>query len=436
MSKFVHLHVHTEYSLLDGLSNIKKLFAHVKENGMDSIAITDHGVMYGEIDFYKAGLAAGVKPILGMEGYITAGDLHDRPERGKLQNFHLLILAKNNEGYKNLMKLSSIAHLEGYYYRPRFDRETLKKYSKGLIVTSSCPQGEVGRSLIEDDYKAAKQTVEWYLDVFKDDYYLEMQRHENEKWLTKAPNAEIRGLVQDFTDTEKKWNNGILKLSRELGVPLVATNDAHYIKPEDALAQDALVCVATGKNISETKRLRYIDTQTFYIRPPEEMEVLFQDLPDALENTVKAADKCDVQLTLGSWSFPKFPLPEGTTPDVQLTKLAEENLKIKIPDAGKEAKERLQYELDIIINKGYSPYFLIVRDLAHWCNAQGIVTNTRGSAAGSLVSYVLGITSVNPLTYYLPFERFLNPFRPSPPDIDFDVADDRRDEIIGYITKT
>jgi DNA polymerase-3 subunit alpha len=436
MAKFVHLHVHTEYSLLDGLSNIKKLFAHVKENNMDAIAITDHGVMYGEIDFYKAGIAAGVKPILGMEGYITAGDLHDRPERSKLKNYHLLVLAKNNEGYKNLMKLSSIAHLEGYYYRPRFDRETLKKYSKGLIVTSSCPQGEVGRSLIEDDYKTAKKTVEWYLDVFKDDYYLEIQRHENEKWLTKAPNQEIRSLVQDFADTEKKWNDGILKLSRQFGVPLLATNDAHYIKQEDAIAQDALVCVSTGKNMSETKRLRYIDTQTFYVRPPEEMEALFPDLPDAIENTIKVADKCEVQLALGSWSFPKFPLPEGVTPDAQLARLAHENLKTKLPEADKEAQERLQYELDIIIKKGYSPYFLIVRDLAQWCNSQGIVTNTRGSAAGSLVSYVLGITSVNPLTYYLPFERFLNPFRPSPPDIDFDVADNRRDEIIGYITKT
>ncbi|HKB88676.1 MAG TPA: DNA polymerase III subunit alpha [Patescibacteria group bacterium] len=434
--KFVHLHCHTEYSLLDGLSNIKKLFAHVKEQGMDAVAITDHGVMYGEIEFYKEGLKQGVKPILGMEGYITAGDMHDKPERSKLQNYHLLALAKNEEGYKNLMKLSSAAHIEGFYYKPRFDRETLKKYSKGLIVTSTCPQGEVGQSLINDDFKEAKKTVEWYLDVFKDDYYLEMQRHEYEKWLPKAETQEIRTTLLNLQASEKKWNDGILKLSRELGVPIVATNDAHYIKQEDALAQDALVCVATGKNMSETKRLRYIDTQTFYVRSPKEMEELFPDLPDALENTVKVAEKCQLEVKLGSWSFPKFPLPKGVTADEQLSKLAHSALEEKMPEAGKEALERLDHELGIISTKGYSPYFLIVCDLAKWTREHGIVQNTRGSAAGSLVSYVLGITTVDPLKYYLPFERFLNPFRPSPPDIDFDVADNRRDEIIGYITKT
>jgi len=436
MSKFVHLHVHSEYSLLDGLSNIKKLFAHVKENGMDSVAVTDHGVMYGEIEFYKQGIAQGVKPILGMEGYITAGDLHDRPERGKLKNYHLLLLAKNNEGYKNLMKLSSISHLEGYYYRPRFDRETLAKYSKGLICTSACPLGEVGQSLINDDYKEAKKTVEWYMETFGSDYYLEMQRHEHDNWASKAPNSEIRTLVNEMNDTEGIWNKGILKLSRELGVPIVATNDAHYIKEGDALAQDALVCISTGKNMSETKRMRYIDTQTFYLKTPDQMSELFADLPEALENTVKIAEKVETEITLGKWFFPKYPLPEGVTADTQLTQLAHTKLIEKIPEAGKSELERLDHELSIICQKGYSSYFLIVKDLANWANEQGIVTNTRGSAAGSLVSYVLGITTVNPLTYYLPFERFLNPFRPSPPDIDFDVADDRRDEIIGYITKT
>ena len=436
MPKFVHLHCHTEYSLLDGLTNIKKLFAHIKENGMDAVAITDHGVMYGEIEFYKEALKQEVKPILGMEGYITPGDMHDKPERAKLQNNHLLILAKNNEGYKNLMKLSSVAHLEGYYYRPRFDRETLKKYSKGLIIASACLQGEVGQSLINDNYKEAKETVEWYLNVFKDDYYLEMQRHEHGKWAEKAANQEIKSSLLDLEANENKWNEGILKLSRELGVPIVATNDAHYIKQEDALAQDALVCIATGKNMSDTKRMRYIDSQTFYIKTPSEMEALFPDLPDALENTVKIAEKCNLEVTLGSWSFPKFPLPKGVTADEQLRSLAHKALKEKIPDGGKVAEERLEHELGIICQKGYAPYFLIVRDLAHWTRSQGIVTNTRGSAAGSLVSYVLEITTVNPLTYYLPFERFLNPYRPSPPDIDFDVADNRRDEIIGYITKT
>ncbi len=436
MSKFVHLHCHTEYSLLDGLSNIRRLISHVKENGMDSLAITDHGVMYGIVEFYKEALKQEVKPILGMEGYITAGDLKERPERGKMQNFHLLLLAKNDEGYKNLMKLSSIAHLDGYYYRPRFDRETLKKYSKGIICTSACPQGELAKALVQDEDREAKKIVEWYLDTFKDDYYLEIQRHEFKNWIEKAKTQEIKSTLATLQETEDKWNKGIIKLSRELGVPLVATNDAHYIKEEDAFAQDALVCIATGKTIADTKRLRYIDAQTFYVKNPTEMEALFPDVPDAIENTVKIAKKCDVTISLGSWSFPKFSLPEGVTPDEQLKKLSRARLGEKIEKVTAEVKDRLEYELEIIINKGYSPYFLIVMDLANFANSRGIVTNTRGSAAGSLVSYVLGITTVNPLTYYLPFERFLNPFRPSPPDIDFDVADDRREEIIGYITKT
>lgn len=436
MSKFVHLHVHTEYSLLDGLSNIPKLLSYVRENGMDSVAVTDHGVMYGLVEFYKEARKQGVKPLLGMEGYITAEDLHDRPERGKTQNFHLLLLAKNHEGYQNLMKLSSIAHLEGYYYRPRFDRETLKKYSKGLIVTSACPLGEVGQSIIGGDFKKAKETVEWYQDTFKNDYYLELQRHEFGKWAKEAPNAEIKSEVLEMQENEQKWNDGIIKLSRDLGVPLVATNDAHYTRQEDAMAQDVLVCIATGKNITDTKRLRYIDAKAFYLKTPEEMQALFPDVPDALENTVKLAEKCELEITLGKWFFPKFPLPEGTTADAQLTKMAREKLKEMIPNPDAETKARLEHELEIICTKGYAPYFLIVTDMVNWANNKGIITNTRGSAAGSLVSYVLGITTVNPLLYYLPFERFLNPFRPSPPDIDLDVADDRRDEIIGFITDT
>jgi len=436
MSKFVHLHVHTEYSLLDGLSNIRKLISHIKEEGMDSVAITDHGVMYGEIEFYKEAKKQEVKPILGMEGYITSGKLTDRPGRGDVHNYHLILLAKNNEGYQNLMKLSSIAHLEGYYYRPRFDRETLRKYSKGLICTSSCPLGEVGQAIINNEPANAKKIVEWYADVFGKDYYLEIQRHEFGKWIEKTSNQEIKVSLREMADNEKKWNEGIIKLSRDFGIPVVATNDAHYIKPEDAMAQDVLVCVSTGKTINDTKRMRYIDAETFYLRSPEEMSSLFSDIPDALENTVKIAEKCEVEIKLGSWSFPKFPLSKGVTADEQLRSLAKESLKIKVPDADRQTMERLDYELDIICEKGYSPYFLIVRDLASWTNSQGIITNTRGSAAGSLVSYVLGITTVNPLKYYLPFERFLNPYRPSPPDIDFDVADNRRDEIIGYITKT
>src|SRR5258706_3247648 len=263
-----------------------------------------------------------------------------------------------------------------------------------------------------------------------------MQRHEHDKWISKALTPEIKSSINEMKASEDVWNKGILKLSREVGVPIVATNDAHYIKEGDALAQDALVCISTGKNMTDTKRLRYIDTQTFYLRTPAEMQNLFSDLPDALENTVKIAEKVETEITLGKWFFPKYPLPKDVTADELLTKLAHEKLKEKLPDTGKSEQERLDYELSIIIQKGYASYFLIVKDLANWANDKGIVTNTRGSAAGSLVSFVLGITTVNPLTYYLPFERFLNPYRPSPPDIDFDVADDRRDEIIGYITDT
>lgn len=435
MPKFAHLHVHTEYSLLDGLSRIPKLIAYVKENGMNSVAITDHGVMYGEIEFYKEAKKAEIKPIIGMEGYITPGDLRDKPARSQMKNNHVLLLAKNLTGYQNLMKISSIAHLNGYYYKPRMDRELLKKYSEGIICTSACPMGEVGQAILAESYQEAKKIASWYLDVFKDDYYLEIQRHEYDKWIDKADNAEIKTQLSRMSDEEKKWNTGIIKLSRDLGIPLVATNDVHYIKPEDAVAQDALVCVSTGKTMNDTKRMRYIDAPTFYVRTPEEMAKLFPDVPDALENTVKVADKCDLEITLGKWYFPKFGLPEGVTPDDELRRLARELLPEKVPDAGKEAKERIEYELDIICKKGYAPYFLIVRDIVRWANSQGIITNTRGSAAGSLVSYVLGITTVNPLTYYLPFERFLNPYRPSPPDIDFDVADDRRGDIIGYITE-
>lgn len=435
MSKFVHLHIHTEYSLLDGLSNIEKLISYVKEHEMDAVAITDHGNMYGEVDFYKEAVKQGVKPILGMEGYITSGKMSDRPARGQLRNNHIILLAKNIEGYKNLMKLSSIAQLEGYYYKPRMDHEVLKKYSKGLICSSACPAGEIGQAILDNTYDEAKKITEWYYDIFGEDFYLEIQRHEYSKFVDKAIDQDIRAKLNELQDSENRWNEGIIKLSRELGIPLIATNDAHYIKQEDAVAQDALVCVATGKNMNDTKRMRYIDSPTFYVRPPEEMAELFKDYPDALENTVKIAEKCDVQIELGKWYFPKFELPEGVTPDDELRRLAHENLPIRVPDAGEEGLKRLDYELDIICKKGYAPYFLIVRGMMNWANSEGIVTNTRGSAAGSLVSYVLGITVVNPLKYYLPFERFLNPYRPSPPDIDFDVADNKRGDIIGYMTR-
>ncbi|MDP3994648.1 MAG: PHP domain-containing protein, partial [bacterium] len=295
MNKFVHLHVHTEYSLLDGLSNISKLVTHIKENDMDTVAITDHGVMYGVIDFYKEALKRGVKPILGMEGYMTAGNMKDRPERGKVKNYHLILLAKDNEGYKNLMNISSIAHLDGHYYKPRFDRDTLKKYAKGLICTSACPQGEIGQALINDDYKRAKETAEWFSGVFKRDYYLEIQRHNFDKWAKEAKENQIKRSLTELNENTNKANKGIVKLSRELGIALVATNDSHYIKQEDAKAQDALVCVATGKNIPDLNRMRYIDYPDLYIKSPEEMKEHFLDIPDAISNTVEIGKKCNVE---------------------------------------------------------------------------------------------------------------------------------------------
>lgn len=433
-TKFTHLHLHTEYSLLDGLSKIKPLIRHVKEQGMDSVAITDHGVMCGVVDFYKEAKKEGVKPIIGMEAYTTNVPHNEKVERSKVQNYHLLLLAKDLEGYQNLMKLSSIAHLEGFYYRPRFDLDTLAKYSKGLIATSACPLGEVGQNLINDEYDKAKELVKWYSQIFGRDYYLEIQRHDFERWAKESKISEIKSDLLRLSSNNSKWETGIIKLSRELGIPLVATNDAHYIKASDAPAQDALVCVATGKVVTDIKRMRYIDTPDFYVKSPKEMMDVFSDLPDSIENTNKVAEKCDLELVLGKWFFPNFPLEKGETPDNYLRNLARKKLEEKIPNFKDDEINRLNHELDIICTKGYAPYFLIVMDMVNWAGDNGVVTNTRGSAAGSLVSYVLGITTVNPLTYYLPFERFLNPYRPSPPDIDFDVSDSRREDVIKYIS--
>src|SRR3989344_866497 len=356
-----------------------------------------------------------------MEAYTTDGDHRVKPERSKSKNYHLLLLAKNNEGYRNLMKLTSIAHLEGYYYRPRFDKETLKKYSKGIVCTSSCALGEIAQNLINNNYNQAVKVAKWYQDVFGRDYYLEVQRHEFGKYISSAQD-EVKPDLQKMAESEVVINEGVLKISRELGIPIVATNDAHYIDQKDAHAQDVLVCVATGKNVTDTKRIRFVDTPTFFVRPTGEMEELFADMPEAIKNTVKIAEECNIEVsTLGKWFFPEFPVPGSLDPGEYLRQIVYERLPERIESADQSVTDRLEYELDIIIKKGYAPYFLVTQDFVISANNQGIITNTRGSAAGYLVSYVLGITTVNPLKYYLPFERFLNPFRPSPPDIDLDV---------------
>lgn len=435
MNKFVHLHVHTEYSLLDGLSKTGDLISNIKENGMDAVAVTDHGAMYGIIEFYKKARKEGVKPIIGMEAYTTNINHREKPERSKVKNFHLLLLAKDNEGYKNLMKLTSIAHLEGYYYRPRFDRETLAKYSKGLICTSSCPQGEFAQALLDEGYSKAIDIAKWFSDLFGPDYYLETQRHNYGTSAKKAEVEEIKSSLLKMQENEDIINQGVIKISRELGIPIVATNDAHYVSEKDAMAQDSLVCIATGKNVTDIKRLRFIDSPTFYIKTPEEMAELYSDLPDAIKNTLKIAEKCNVEITLDKWYFPHFDLEKGKTPEEQMEENVWKGVEERIPKVTQEIKERLRYEMDIIKQKGYATYFLIVSEMAKWATEQGIVTNTRGSAAGSLVSYSLGIININPLKYDLPFERFLTPWRPSPPDIDFDIADNRREEVINYLTE-
>lgn len=433
-NKFVHLHCHTEYSLLDGLSKIKRLVKRVKELEMPAVAMTDHGAMYGAIEFYKECHKEGIKPIIGMEAYTTVRD--HKIKEGKSDNNHLILLAQNHMGYKNLMKLSTIAQVEGYYYRPRFTRELLKQYSEGLIVTSACPKGEIADALISGNYDLAKQTAQWFAEVFGDRYYLEIQRHFYKDYFENLKDQpRVLDRLQKIQNDENVWVDGIVKLSRNLGIPLVATNDAHYIKSTDATAQDALVCISTGKNVSDTERIRYIDTPTFYLKTPEEMEQVFIDLPDSLDNTVKVADQIDIQIELGKWYFPKVEVPDGKEPGVYLREQVYARTPDRYAKTDDELKKRIEFELETIISKGYAPYFLMLADMVNWCTDHGIITNTRGSAAGSVVSYIMGITTVDPIRYLLPFERFLNPFRPSPPDIDLDIADDRREELIAYVTE-
>lgn len=433
MRNFVHLHLHSEYSLLDGMTKTKKLIKKVKEMGMDSVALTDHGTMYGAIEFYKAAKAEGIKPIVGLEAYTTLGDHKERS--GK--NNHLLLLAKDEEGYKNLMQITSIAHMEGMYRKPRITRELLANYSKGLICTSACPAGELAGHLMDDNYDEAKKVAKWFKDVFGEDYYLEIQNHESDKHAHKAETSDIAEDIVGLAKSQRIIKEGVLKLSKELDIPIIATNDAHYLNKEDAEAQDVLVCVSTGANVADVKRLRFIDIPEFYVKTQDEMEALFPDIPAALENTVKVAEKCNLEITtLGKWFFPKYNVPDDEDPSEYLKMFAHKKMKERFGEPTSEMIERLDYELGIIIQKGYAAYFLIMMDMVNWATSQGIITNTRGSAAGALVSYVLGITTVNPLEYYLPFERFLNPFRPSPPDIDLDVADDRRGELVQYLCDT
>lgn len=419
MGDFVHLHTHSEYSLLDGLGKLDLLIERAKSLGMDALALTDHGSMYGSFKFYLKAKAAGMKPILGVETYVARRSHLDKEGKIDTDPYHLILLAKNENGYRNLMKLVTIAHLEGYYYKPRIDWELLTKYHDDIICTSACLQGQIAHLLRAGEEREAERVAREYSQLFgKDHYYLEIQKH---------PNIPLQDEV----------NGKIIALSRKLGIPLVATNDIHYVEADDAEAQEILLCVQTQRTITDKDRpLSMLGSPDFYMRSPEEMKGLFIQHPDAIENTVKIANMCDISLSVGKWILPRYPIEDKETPASYLRKLVWERAPLKYPSMKKELRERINYELEIINTKGYSTYFLIVQDFVNWAKKNGIAVGPgRGSAAGSVVSYILNITGIDPLFFNLPFERFLNPFRPSPPDIDLDFADDRRDEVIAYVTE-
>ncbi|MCB6347041.1 DNA polymerase III subunit alpha [Enterocloster lavalensis] len=414
---FTHLHVHTEYSLLDGSCKIRELVARAKELGMDSLAVTDHGVMYGVIDFYKAAREVGIKPILGCEVYVAPGSRFDRENvNGEDRYYHLVLLAENDQGYQNLMKIVSKGFVDGFYYKPRVDYELLETYHEGIIALSACLAGEVQRYLSRGMYEEAGRAALRYQDTFgKGNFFLELQDH---------------GL-----DAQKQVNQGLLRLSRELGIDLVATNDIHYTYAEDEKAHDILLCIQTGKKVADENRMRYEGGQ-YYCKSEEEMRALFPYALEAIENTHKIAQRCNVEIEFGVLKLPKFEVPEGFDSWTYLNHLCMQGFNRHYPEDDGTLKERLDYELDVIRTMGYVDYFLIVWDFINYARSKGIsVGPGRGSAAGSIVSYSLGITNIDPIRYNLLFERFLNPERVSMPDIDVDFCYERRQEVIDYVVE-
>ena len=414
---FVHLHGHSEYSLLDGGCHVEKMAERAAEQGMSALAITDHGSLFGAIEHYKACQKIGVKSIIGSEVYVAIESRHLRKAARGLPHAsnHLVLLAKNDVGYKNLTKLVSKGYLEGYYYNPRIDKELLRQHAEGLVCLSGCVGGEVPHLIQREGVAEAEKAAREFMEIFGDDYYLEIQRH---------------GI-----DIEQKVNDGILKLHQKLAVPLVATNDFHFLRADDHAAHDALICIQTNKMIQEEKRMCY--PEGLYMKPPEEMYALFEDIPYALENSLKIAEKCDLELTFGKMHMPNFPIPEEFASDEQyLTHLANEGLKRRYDRIDEELQERLDYELGVINEMGFAGYFLIVEDYVRFAKENGIsVGPGRGSVAGSLVAYTLEITDTDPIKHSLLFERFLNPERVSMPDIDIDFADTGRDRIIRYVVE-
>ena len=412
---FAHLHVHTEYSLLDGSNKIKEYVKRIKELGMTAGAITDHGVMFGVIDFYKEAKKAGINPVLGCEVYVAPNSRFDREmSHGEDRYYHLVLLAENNQGYQNLMKIVSKGFVEGYYYKPRVDMELLEQYHEGLIALSACLAGEVQRYLVRGLYDEAKKTAQRYEACFgKGNYFLELQDH---------------GIPD-----QKTVNAGLMRLSQELGIELVATNDVHYTYAEDWEAHDILLCLQTGKKLSDENRMRYEGGQ-YYVKSEEEMRALFPYAAQAIENTQKIADRCHVEIEFGVTKLPHFTVPDGYDSWTYLNKLCHEGLIQRYPDRHDELLPQLDYELSVIQKMGYVDYFLIVWDFINYARTHGIpVGPGRGSAAGSLVSYTTGITNIDPIRYNLLFERFLNPERVTMPDIDIDFCYERRSEVIDYV---
>src|SRR5512142_601149 len=414
-SRFVHLHVHSHYSLLQALPKLDELVKAAKNAGMDAIALTDYGAVYGTIEFIQECRKKEIKPIIGQCAYVALDKLTDKRARIDDKQNQLVLLCENEEGYKNLLKLTTIAHLEGYYYKPRIDKEVLRAHAKGLIGLSGGKRGEICKALAMDEFGKAEAIAREYEDIFgKGNFFLELQDHPE-------------------LDEQVARNRDLVKLSEATGIPLVATKDVHYLKPDDAEAHDILTCIGDGKTFDDERRVRMTDAD-YSLVSGEHMEKAFKDHPEAVENTRKIADRCNVNLELGKWNFAVVPIPEGETYDTWLRKLAFEGCAKKM-EMTQGVIDRLEYELGIICKKGYSPYFLVVSDYMTWAKDHGIMTTTRGSAAGSLVSYAIDIVPVNPLEYNLPFERFLNPFRPSPPDIDGDFQDHHRHEVIAYVTE-
>ncbi|QQR76732.1 DNA polymerase III subunit alpha [Candidatus Nomurabacteria bacterium] len=409
---FVHLHTHSHYSLLDGLTKIDDLVKTAKAHGMNAVALTDHGSMYGAIEFYKACKKEGIKPIIGVEAYIAERTRFDKDPGLDSKRYHLTLLAKNEKGYRNLMKLVSRANLEGFYYKPRMDKDLLKEFGEGIICLSGCPGSEFVNLIKNKHLDRAKDLLKYYIDTFgRENVFVEVMKHDDVEWYTP--------LIKD-----------IVQIAEDMDLPIVGTWDSHYLHQDDAEAQDTLVAINTGSEVGDSSMSMKNGDYSF-ISDSRAREI-FRDIPGAYDNTAKVADMVDIEISLGEWVFPKYEIPEGTTYDEELRRVTYEGFASRNIEQTPEMVERVEYELEIIKNKGYSPYFLVVSDLLRYARENNIISTTRGSAAGSFVSYLNFITTVDPIHFKLPFERFLNPFRPSPPDIDMDIADNRRDDMISY----